>query len=588
MTVTLGADITALKRAMAGATDLVASSARRMRRLTSAGLAGLGKGGALAMQKGFAATGFALKAGIGGALAGGVATVAGGVKAINAAANFEQTKVAFTTLIGDAAKAEETLSRLRKLGAETPFEFPELADAGRKLIAFGEGADTVPETLRRIGDISAGIQAPVNEIAELYGKARVQGRLFAEDINQLTGRGIPIIQELAKQFGVSDSEVKKLVESGQVGFPAIEQAFVSLTSEGGKFHGMMAAQSKTTTGLFSTLKDAINETFLILGQPINDAIRPLIAEAIGLVQKLAPMAKRAGEAVKGAILFVIAAFKSGQVLDMISTSLKIGFTNAVNSLVNGFRVAVGFLWNALTDGSMWTSLGKLYIGIAIKFYNKILRGMEAVVNFLAAGMEWVGALLVKQLLKIPGMDKLLGFGSEDVNTNFGELYRSRQDGKFFGLDLDNMEQFGDRLTLEGSSGLGDRLATAAAQAIKDAAAKGELIDTSEMKDKMNQIVRTIRDTIPKPEDTQQAAEKIANAAGSTGAANAPGLPTQQARLAPIVTSLAKVGGGGYTSGALDAQHANNRLTSETNSLLREANQHLKKLGNGGNLSAAFG
>ncbi|MCP5535382.1 MAG: hypothetical protein H7A51_04010 [Akkermansiaceae bacterium] len=42
------------------------------------------------------------------------------------------------------------------------------------MIAFGEGADTVPETLRRIGDVSAGIQAPVNEIAELYGKARVQ------------------------------------------------------------------------------------------------------------------------------------------------------------------------------------------------------------------------------------------------------------------------------------------------------------------------------------------------------------------------------------------------------------------------------
>jgi tape measure domain-containing protein len=588
MTVTLGADITALKRAMAGATDLVASSARRMRRLTSAGLAGLGKGGALAMQKGFAATGFALKAGIGGALAGGVATVAGGVKAINAAADFEQTKVAFTTLIGDAAKAEETLSRLRKLGAETPFEFPELADAGRKLIAFGEGADTVPDTLRRIGDISAGIQAPVNEIAELYGKARVQGRLFAEDINQLTGRGIPIIQELAKQFGVSDSQVKKLVESGQVGFPAIEQAFVSLTSEGGKFQGMMAAQSKTTTGLFSTLKDAINETFLVLGQPINDAIRPLIAEAIEMVTKLAPMAKRAGEEVKGAIQFVIATFKSGELLNLITTSLKLSFSNAVNSLVNGFRVAVGFLWNALTDGSMWANLGKLYLGIAVKFFNQILRGMETVVNFLASGMEWVGALLLKQLVKIPGASKLLGFGPEDVTTDFGEIYRRRQDGKFFGLDLDNMEQFGDRLTLEGSSGLGDRLATAAAQAIEDAAAKGELIDTSEMRDKMDGIIRTIRDTIPKPEEAQQAAEKVASAAGSTGTANASGLPTQQARLAPIVTSLAKVGGGGYTTGALDAQRENNRLTGETNSLLRESNQHLKKLGSGGKLIASFG
>ena len=71
------------------------------------------------------------------------------------------------------------------------------------MIAFGEAADSVPDTLHRIGHISAGIQAPVNQIAELYGKARVQGRLFAEDINQPTGRGIPIIQELAKQFGIS-------------------------------------------------------------------------------------------------------------------------------------------------------------------------------------------------------------------------------------------------------------------------------------------------------------------------------------------------------------------------------------------------
>jgi tape measure domain-containing protein len=181
-----------------------------------------------------------------------------------AAADFESTQVAFATLIGDAAKAEETLAKLRKLGAETPFEFPELADAGRKLIAFGEDADTVPETLRRIGDVSAGIQAPVGEIAELYGKARVQGRLFAEDINQLTGRGIPVIQELARQFGVSDSQVKKLVETGQVGFPAIERAFIDMTSEGGKFAGMMAQQSRTTKGLFSTLKDTVNEVFLPL------------------------------------------------------------------------------------------------------------------------------------------------------------------------------------------------------------------------------------------------------------------------------------------------------------------------------------
>ena len=584
MTVTLGADITALKRAMASAGDLVASTGRRMRRITSASLAGLGRGGALALRKGFALTGAALKVSIGGALAGGAAALAGGVKAINAAADFEQTRVAFTTLIGDAAKAEATLARLRELGAQTPFEFPELADAGRKLIAFGESADTVPDTLRRIGDISAGIQAPINQIAELYGKARVQGRLFAEDINQLTGRGIPIIQELAKQFGVSDSEVKKLVSSGEVGFPAIEKAFISLTSKGGKFSGMMEAQSKTTTGLFSTLKDGINEVFLTLGQPINDAIRPLIAEAIKLVQKLAPLAKRAGEAVRDAIQFVIAAFKSGQMLGLVATSLKLGFAKGVNSLIHGFRVAVGFLWNSLTDGAMWQNLGKLYIGIAIKFTNKILRGLETVLNFLSAGMEWVGALLVKQLLKIPGMNKLLGIESEHVATNFGEILRDRQDGNFFGLDLDEMERLSDRLTAEGSSGLAERLTTAAAKAIADSAGKGEFIDTTAMEEKLVRIVQTIRAALPKPEDAKDAAKKAGQAA-------APGIARlngdQSTRLAPVVTSLARVGGGGYAPNVLDAQRENNRLTAESNRQLKLANKHLTKIGRR-ELTASFG
>ena len=53
LTVTLGADITALKRAMAGDTQLVGSSACRTSKLPGAGLAGLGKGDAAALSQGF-------------------------------------------------------------------------------------------------------------------------------------------------------------------------------------------------------------------------------------------------------------------------------------------------------------------------------------------------------------------------------------------------------------------------------------------------------------------------------------------------------------------------------------------------------
>jgi tape measure domain-containing protein len=581
LTVTLGADITALKRAMAGASDLVGATAKRMGRLSGAGLAGLGKGGAAALQKGFGVAGLALKASLGAALTGGAAALGIGVKAVNAAADFEQTKVAFTTLIGDAAKAEQTLGKLRELGAQTPFEFPDLAEAGRKLIAFGESADTVPESLRRIGDISAGVQAPISEIAELYGKARVQGRLFGEDINQLTNRGIPIIQELAKQFGVSDSEVKKLVESGQVGFPNIEKAFVSLTSQGGKFAGMMEAQSKTTAGLFSTLKDTVNEVFLTLGQPINDAIRPLVAEAIGLVQKLAPLAAQAGAAIKDAIQLVIAAFKSGQLLELVASAMKLGFAIAVNALINGLRTAVEFFWNLIMDGTMWKSLGTTLLGLVAGFGAALLNAFQTPIVYLQAGMEWVVAHLLKGLLKIPGMSDLLGIEADYVQTDFDKILKDRKEtgAELFGFNMKELAEQASGLLGEGVPKLGERVAEAARKAGETTGS--EVIDTAGLRESFSKVVDSIRETMPKPEEVKAAGK----AAGPTASSQQVG-DASVSRIAPIVTSLAKVGGGGYSTGPLDAQRENNRLTGVTNRLLSDLNRRVDRLGGSG--KAAFG
>jgi len=553
LTVTLGADITALRRSMSGATAMVAASAKKMASLTAAGL----------------------KVGLGAALAGGGVALAAGMKAVTSAADFEQTKVAFATLIGDAGKAEQTLAQLRELGAKTPFEFPELADAGRKLIAFGEGSDTVAATLARIGDVSAGVQAPVNEIAELYGKARVQGRLFAEDINQLTGRGIPIIGELAKQFGVSDSEVKKLVESGKVGFPDIERAFIDMTSQGGKFAGMMEAQSKTTNGLFSTLKDTINEVFLTLGTPINDAIRPLVEQAIGLVQKLAPLAAEAGKRVREAVMFVIAAFKSGQILDLVASSMKLAFAMGVNTLVNGFRLAVEFFWNLLTDGAMWKILGTTLLGLAAGFGAALLNAFQTPIVYLQAGMEWVVAHLLKGLLKIPGMADLLGFDESAVETNFDKILKDRKEtgGELFGFNMKELAKQADDLMSSGAPKLGERVAEAARKAGESSGS--ELIDTTALRDSFGKVVGSIRDsirdTMPKPEEVKQAATAAAKTTGNTS----PTAVKQSSNLAPIVTSLGKVGGGGYSSGTLDAQRENNKLTSETNRILRDMSERMK-------------
>ena len=76
---------------------------------------------------------------------------------------------------------------------------------------------------------------------------------------QFTSRGIPIIDELAKQFGTTKEKVSELVETGKVGFPQVEKAFQSLTGPAGIFYNLMQEQSKMLTGQLSNLSIELRE-----------------------------------------------------------------------------------------------------------------------------------------------------------------------------------------------------------------------------------------------------------------------------------------------------------------------------------------
>ena len=199
--------------------------------------------------------------------------IEGGKALLDYSARMEQTSISFGVMLKSGEKAKILLADLNKFAADTPFEFPEIAQASKSLLAFGVAQEKIIPTLKNIGDIASGIGIPLTELAEIYGKAKVQGRLFAEDINQLTGRGIPIISELSKQFGVSESKVKDLVEQGKVGFPQLEKAFQDLTSTGGQFSGMMQAQSRTFDGALSTIKDTLTQAGATAFEPFFNAIR---------------------------------------------------------------------------------------------------------------------------------------------------------------------------------------------------------------------------------------------------------------------------------------------------------------------------
>ena len=184
---------------------------------------------------------------------------------------FQQLEVAFNTMLGSKEQANTLMSQLVYTAAKTPFDLQGVANGAKQLLAYGTAAEDVNETLIRLGDIASGLSIPLNDLVWLYGTTMTQGRLFTQDLRQFMGRGIPLADELAKQFGVTKDKVGELVTAGKIGFPEVQKAIEAMTDKGGKFGGLMEEQSKTITGQISNIEDAISTMFNKIGKE-NESI----------------------------------------------------------------------------------------------------------------------------------------------------------------------------------------------------------------------------------------------------------------------------------------------------------------------------
>lgn len=242
---------------------------------------------------------------------------------------FQQLEVAFTTMLGSAEKANTLMDQLVRTAATTPFDLKSVSEGAKQLLAYGTQADEVNGTLIRLGDISAGLSIPLNDLVYLYGTTMTQGRMFTQDLRQFQGRGIPIADELAKIFGVTKDKVGELVTAGKVGAAEVQQAIENMTNAGSRFGGLMEKQSHTITGQISNIEDAIDSMFNDIGKA-NEGI---INTGLGTVSTLVENWQTVGKVVlevavaygsyKAALLAVYAAHKVQAIYGTVTAFLSL-------------------------------------------------------------------------------------------------------------------------------------------------------------------------------------------------------------------------------------------------------------------------
>lgn len=208
---------------------------------------------------------------------------------------FQQLEIAFGTMLNSGAKAEKLIGQLADTAAKTPFDLQGVTQGAKQLLAYGVKADEVNDKLLMLGDIASGLSLPLSDLVYLYGTTMTQGRVYTRDLLQFMGRGIPLAEELAKQFGVTKDKVGELVTAGKVGAKEFEQAMQSMRTT--RFNNLMEEQSKSLTGQISNLQDA----FEMMLNDIGKASQGMISKGIEGVSYLVEHYREVG-AVLGTLI----------------------------------------------------------------------------------------------------------------------------------------------------------------------------------------------------------------------------------------------------------------------------------------------
>jgi len=202
---------------------------------------------------------------------------------IQAAAEFERLTVEFSVLNGSMAVAEGLMDDLREFSAMTPLSVDALANSAKQLQSFGTDLEDVIDEINVLGNVSLGNEEKLGRLTLAFGKIQARGKASMEEINQLLEAGVPILDQLATQFGTTEAAIFEMVSAGEIGFNDIKTALTDLQGEGGMFEDGMERLAETFDGKVSTALD----NFKNLGATVFEGVLDDLGNGISAVGEFA-------------------------------------------------------------------------------------------------------------------------------------------------------------------------------------------------------------------------------------------------------------------------------------------------------------
>lgn len=205
-------------------------------------------------------------------------------KVFDARSEIQSLEASFETLVGDSGKAAELFGSIREFAVNTPMEMKDLASAAQTMMSFNIPVEQVMENLKALGDVSMGDAQKFQSLSLAFSQMSATGKLMGQDLLQMINAGFNPLATMSEKTGKSISELKDEMSKGAISADMVRQAFIDATSEGGKFHGMLEAQSKTLRGQWSNLQGAVSDALNSMGEQSEGVMTTAMEAATYLVK----------------------------------------------------------------------------------------------------------------------------------------------------------------------------------------------------------------------------------------------------------------------------------------------------------------
>lgn len=200
---------------------------------------------------------------------------------------FQDIESTMEVFLGNQQKAAQFTQELKDYAYYNMFDFAQLADAAKQMIAYGHAVDDVIPRLDQLSNIATGTKADLMELVNLYNRAKNLGSVGSEGLASWATRGL-VVKDVLKEMGQE-------VDGAQVSFEQLNMVLDKVTGEGGMFHDLMLNQMENISAEQGQLQDNLDAMYNEIGEKYQDLITGFIRAESWLVENYKEVGKTIAE-----------------------------------------------------------------------------------------------------------------------------------------------------------------------------------------------------------------------------------------------------------------------------------------------------